>query len=60
MEHHATIRWGIVFDDEPSPNDKTYRFATVAELNAFMEGVEETIGWTRHEIIEDSREENLT
>jgi hypothetical protein len=57
QKHSITIQWGIVYeDDEPGQNIETYRFDTREELNAFMEGVEAAIGWSRYQTIEDSRD----
>jgi hypothetical protein len=57
-KHVVEIRWGIVYDDDgEDQNLNTYRFDTREELNAFMEGVEAGIGWSRYTLIRDSREE---
>lgn len=57
-KHFIEIQWGIVYDDdEPDQNIETYQFDTREELNAFMEGVEATVGWSRYTTIRDSREE---
>lgn len=52
--HHVTILWGEMPEDEQEP--QTYRFATKAELDAFMLGVYEMDGWLGLEVQEDSRE----
>jgi len=56
--HTVTIAWGSesyrAADDEaldPYP----YRFATKAELDAFMLGCHEAYGWMGFEVTEDSR-----
>jgi hypothetical protein len=58
--HYVTIAWGSegwrATDDE-APDPDTYRFATKAELDAFMNGVVEAEGWMGFEVKEDSRDE---
>ena len=44
-EHAVTIDWG-----KEKQERKTYTFATAAELNAFLKGVDEMDGWMRYEI----------
>ena len=44
-EHAVTIDWG-----QEKQERKTYTFATAAELDAFLKGVEEMDGWMRYEI----------
>ena len=44
-EHAVTIDWG-----QKKEERKTYTFATAAELNAFLKGVDEMDGWLRYEI----------
>ena len=46
-EHAVTIDWG---GDISNKERKTYTFATAAEKNAFIKGVEEMDGWMRYEI----------
>ena len=45
-EHAVTIDWG-----QEKQERKTYTFATAAEKEAFMKGVEEMDGWMRYEIV---------
>jgi len=54
MQHSVTIKWGDHIPDDEKPVE-TYRFDTKAELDAFMQGVEEAIGWLAHQVLEDSR-----
>lgn len=51
MEHKKlywiSIRWGSY-----KPYTKTTRrFDTVGELNAYLQGIEDSDGWTQHQII---------
>ena len=45
-EHAVTIDWG-----QEKQERKTYTFATAAEKDAFIKGVEEMDGWMRYEIV---------
>lgn len=53
-KHSVLIQFGR--DPEPGDKPKEFTFATKAELDAFMEGVEETSGWLEHTVIDDSRD----
>ena len=44
-EHAVTIDWG-----QQKQERKVYTFATAAELDAFMKGVDEADGWLEYEI----------
>ena len=44
-EHAVTIDWG-----QEKQERKVYTFATAAELDAFMKGVDEADGWLEYEI----------
>lgn len=48
--HKVTIMWGEVPQEEDTP--QTYSFGSAGELNAFLEGVNEAIGWLDFEVIE--------
>lgn len=56
---YVDIEWGEestreeIYHDPKKPNNKPnrYRFATQAELHAFLEGVEQACGWTNHDVI---------
>ena len=45
-EHAVTIDWG-----QEKQERRTYTFATAAEKEAFMKGVEEADGWLRYELV---------
>ena len=45
-EHAVTIDWG-----QEKQERKTYTFASAAELEAFLKGVDEADGWLRYEIV---------
>jgi hypothetical protein len=49
--HRVTILWGEC--PEPGDRAKTYRFATKAELDAFMLGVAEMDGWAGYREAEE-------
>lgn len=49
-EYKVTILWGQIPEDN---KPITYSFDTEKELNAFMYGVDETVGWLDYEIIEE-------
>lgn len=51
--HYVTIKWGEQYEGDKH----TYRFETVAELNAFMMGCVEMEGWMGWEVTEDSRDD---
>lgn len=55
LEHRVKIHWGLA-SLSVDRNITEHSFKTREELNAFMEGVEEAVGWMGHEILEDSRE----
>lgn len=50
-KHGVTILWGQVH--EPGEAAKTYKFATEVELQAFLLGVEEAVGWMQHREVEE-------
>jgi hypothetical protein len=50
----VTIRFGDQDDPELSL-DKTYSFATLAEADAFVMGVDESNEWLGYQILEDDR-----
>jgi hypothetical protein len=45
-EHAVTIDWG-----QEKQERRTYTFATAAEKDAFIKGVEEADGWLRYELV---------
>jgi hypothetical protein len=45
-EHAVTIDWG-----QEKQERKTYTFASAAEKEAFLKGVDEADGWLRYEIL---------
>ena len=45
-EHAVTIDWG-----QEKQERKTYTFATAAEKQAFIKGVEAGEGWLRYELV---------
>ena len=45
-EHVVTIDWG-----QEKQERRTYTFASAAEKDAFMKGVEEADGWLRYELV---------
>ena len=45
-EHAVTIDWG-----QEKQERKTYTFATAAELDAFMKGVEAMDGWLEYSVV---------
>ena len=62
------IRWGMYAVSDISeaqvanliqagdmPDDEVFRFATKAEADAFMTGVEASNGWTGYRVMEDGR-----
>ena len=52
--HKAVIRWGSEMTREDNEGvSSSYSFETNAELEAFMRGVEEAIGWSDYELVED-------
>ncbi len=55
--HFVEIKWGWGIPDDERPVE-FYRFETVGELNAFMNGVAEAEGWMCYETLQDSREEH--
>lgn len=60
--HYARITWGLDGPDgtDLDPDDviqDVFRFETKRELDAFMNGVEEGVGWLGHRVEEDSREQ---
>lgn len=55
--HFVEIKWGHGLPDDEKPVE-FYCFETVAELNAFMNGVVEAEGWMGYETLRDSREES--
>lgn len=55
MKHMVQIEWDKDVEME-SRDIQSYRFATVAELNAFMEGVEAARDTGSHQVLFDSRE----
>ena len=48
------IRWGT--DPEAQAKPCSYSFATKAELEAFLLGVDESSGWLEYEVVEDGVE----
>jgi hypothetical protein len=46
--HSVTIDWGT--DKEVRT---TKKFNTQAELDAYMEGIDDMIGWYRYEVVEE-------
>lgn len=61
--HYVTIRFGLDGPDgvDIDPEDvieDTFRFETKRELDAFMNGIEEGVGWLGHRVEEDSRKVN--
>ena len=59
--HYISIEWGSEsWRNEEDPDnlcETTYKFATRAELVAFMNGVFEAEGWMGCEVTEDSRDD---
>lgn len=59
--YEVRIRWGSsstreeVYEEEGTP-PSIYSFYTEAELAAFLDGVEEAIGWLDYEIVDDYEE----
>lgn len=52
--HKAVIRWGSEMTREDNEGvSSTYSFDTTDERDAFMHGVEEAIGWSDYELVED-------
>jgi len=47
----AKIRWGSDSSDDQEPS--VYSYATQAELDAFLEGVDAANGWLDYELIEE-------
>ena len=45
-EHAGTIDWGSEKQER-----KKYTFATAAELDAFMKGVDEADGWLKYDVV---------
>ena len=45
-EHAVTIDWGVEKQER-----KRYTFASAAELDAFMKGVDEADGWLRYDVV---------
>ncbi len=45
-EHAVTIDWGSEKQER-----KKYTFATAAELDAFMKGVDEADGWLKYDVV---------
>ena len=51
QEYQVTLRFGS--DEEAqSQSETTYEFATQAELDAFLEGVDAASGWMDYHIVE--------
>lgn len=52
--HKAVVRWGSEMTRTDNEGvSSTYNFETNAEREAFMYGVEEAIGWSDYELVED-------
>lgn len=52
--HKAVIRWGSEMTREDNEGvSSSYSFETNIELEAFMRGVEEAIGWSDYELVEN-------
>lgn len=52
--HKTVIRWGSEMTRQDNEGvSSTYNFETKAERDAFMYGVEEAIGWSDYELVED-------
>ena len=47
--HRVTIDWGH------HKKRQTYTFATAAEKEAFLKGVEEMDGWLSYDVVEEAR-----
>lgn len=53
-KHKAVLRWGSEMTREDNEGvSSTYNFDTTAERDAFMYGVDEAIGWSDYELVED-------
>ena len=55
MKHSIDIAWGEMQQEEDITN---YKFNTEEELNAFLDGVNECLGWADYSVIGDGQTYN--